>query len=393
MMKIAADFLLTTDGEIRSDLLLITDADGQILSVAPKHEHQDNDVQRFQGCLVPGLINTHCHLELSHMKGLVDTGTSLLPFLRQVVKYRDFAPEIIQEAIQKGDQEMAQGGIVAVGDISNKTDTVQTKYHSKIRYVNFIEMFDFLQPGMTAATIEQYRTVYDHFELKAGDKKSLVPHAPYTVSPALFGYINENNAEGTCISIHNQETPEENALFEDKKGEFLKFFQGFGMNMDDFQPIGKRSIHHTIQHLKPKFKTIMVHNTTCTADDIQSALTWNPNTYWATCPNANLYIENALPNYQVFLDQGAKITIGTDSLTSNWHLSIIEEMRTLRKYCSYLPLETILTWATKNGAEALGLDADLGSFEVGKKPGIKCIPVAQKNNKYELENSSIINIF
>ena len=92
--------------------------------------------------------------------------------------------------------------------------------------------------------------------------------------------------------------------------------------------------------------------------------------YWATCPNANLYIENRLPDYQAFLDTDARVTIGTDSLTSNWQLSVLEEMKTIARYQSYVPFETLLRWATLNGAQSLGFDDTLGSFEVGKKPGV-----------------------
>jgi cytosine/adenosine deaminase-related metal-dependent hydrolase len=83
-----------------------------------------------------------------------------------------------------------------------------------------------------------------------------------------------------------------------------------------------------------------------------------------------LYIENRLPNYQHFLDTNAKVTIGTDSLTSNWQLSILEEMKTIARFQSYVPFTTLLRWATLNGAEALGFDDVLGSIEVGKRPGL-----------------------
>ena len=83
-----------------------------------------------------------------------------------------------------------------------------------------------------------------------------------------------------------------------------------------------------------------------------------------------LYIENRLPDYKVFSDTKAKVTIGTDSLTSNWQLSVWEEIRTIRRYQSYVPLETLLTWATINGAEALGYEDRLGSITIGKTPGL-----------------------
>jgi cytosine/adenosine deaminase-related metal-dependent hydrolase len=91
-----------------------------------------------------------------------------------------------------------------------------------------------------------------------------------------------------------------------------------------------------------------------------------------------LYIENRLPNYQYFLDTGAKMTIGTDSLTSNWQLSILEEMKTIARFQSYVPFQTLLRWATINGAEALGFDDQLGSIEVGKKPGLLLLNLGEE---------------
>jgi len=113
-----------------------------------------------------------------------------------------------------------------------------------------------------------------------------------------------------------------------------------------------------------------------TAEDIAKAHNWNHKTFWATCANANLYIENRLPDYQAFLDADAKMTIGTDSLTSNWQLSVLEEMKTIQKYKSFIPFETMLTWACKNGAEALGYEDTLGTIEVGKGPGLVHISAA-----------------
>ena len=116
-----------------------------------------------------------------------------------------------------------------------------------------------------------------------------------------------------------------------------------------------------------------MHNTLTSKADIVAAQKWSQRVYWATCPNANLYIENRLPNYQYFLDENARVTIGTDSLTSNWQLSVLEEMKTIARYQSYVPFATMLEWATLNGAKALGFDATLGSIDVGKTPGLNVL--------------------
>ncbi len=367
--KITADQVFSSDNILRKDTVIVIDDNGKILSVDKKEDHDPASVKSMRGILCPGFINTHCHLELSHMKGRVDTGTKLLPFLNNVVKFRDIQQEVIDQAIYDAHNEMYQNGIVAVGDISNKSDTASIKATGNIDYYTFVEMFDFLQPMMTEKTIEQYKTVYKEQSANGNNKKSLVPHAPYTVTPQLLEFINKNNQAGSVISIHNQETPEENQLFRYGTGGFIDFYTGFGMSLQHFKPLGRTSIHYIIQNLEPKFKTLLVHNTTTNKEDIKAAKAWNKDIFWVTCPNANLYIENRLPDYKTFIDTDAIVTIGTDSLTSNWQLSIWDEIKTIRKYQSYVSIEKCLEWATINGAKALGYDDRLGSFEAGKTPG------------------------
>ncbi|MBC7884789.1 MAG: amidohydrolase family protein [Saprospiraceae bacterium] len=385
--KFSADKIYTAAGQILTDDVIITDETGKIVAIQKKSDHDPVTIQILRGIICPGFINTHCHLELSHMKGKVESGTGLLSFIKEVVSFRDIEEDVIKQAIKDGDEEMYRNGIVAVGDISNKSDTAYTKSVSKLNYNTFVEMFDFLQPAQTKVTIDQYKSVMASYDEINYNRKSYVPHAPYSVTPELFRFINENNTSGQTISIHNQETQAENDLFIKGTGGFREFYQGFGFHLDHFIPSGKSSIHYTIEHLRPDFRTIFVHNTLTTSGDIQATLAWNKNTYWATCANANLYIENMLPDYSVFLDNNAKVTIGTDSLTSNWQLSIWEEIKTIQKYASYIPLETIIDWATINGAEALGYEDRLGSIVVGKTPGLIHIDVGIINNKEDISIS------
>ena len=82
--------------------------------------------------------------------------------------------------------------------------------------------------------------------------------------------------------------------------------------------------------------------------------------------------------------------IGTDSLTSNWQLSILEEMKTIKKYQSYIDDLEIIRWATKNGAEALGYN-DLGRLEPGLSPGINWIDVRVDNESFDLSKARTIS--
>lgn len=377
MRKITADIIFPVSSSPIENGVVIIDDEGGILSIDERSQHQEETLEIYKGIIVPGFVNTHCHLELSHMKGKVATGTSLIPFITNVVKFRDFPEEVILDAIKAGDQEMYDGGVVAVGDISNKLDTADCKQHSKIRYYTFVEMFDFLQGAAAQREFDKYKEVFDGQADGNGNKKSCVPHAPYSVSGRLFELINAANSEGATISIHNQETLPENQLFQDKAGDFLNFYKGFNIPLENFKPTGKPSIYYALQYMDPQQRTLFVHNTLTTVADIRAAHAWNENVYWATCPNANLYIENRLPNYQHFLDTNAKVTLGTDSLTSNWQLSILEEMKTIARFQSYIEFETLLKWATLNGAEALGMEKEIGSIAIGKQPGLVLLNVDQ----------------
>lgn len=376
--KITADRIYTgTSGPLHHKVITV-DQEGTILQIDELSNHDASSVQHFSGAIVPGFINTHCHLELSHMKGRANTGTGLVPFLKTVVNFRDISMEEILDAIDQADAEMWNGGVMAVGDISNKADTAARKNQSKIQYYTFVEFFDFLQEEGSENWFNNFKPAYDQQSDSNGNRKSAVPHAPYTVSRNLFQKINALNAPGNTVSIHNQETPGENALFLNKTGSFLDFYEGFGFPLDQFTPNGKPSIYYALENMDPNCRTLFVHNTESTPEDIRAAQAWSNNIYWATCPNANLYIENRLPNYQYFLDTEAKVTIGTDSLTSNWQLSILEEMKTIARFQSFVPFQTLLRWATINGAEALGFDDQLGSIEVGKKPGLLLLNLGEE---------------
>jgi aminodeoxyfutalosine deaminase len=175
------------------------------------------------------------------------------------------------------------------------------------------------------------------------------------------------------VSIHNQETEAEQALFLTGKGGFVEFYQKFGISLEDFKHNRKNAIHYALKNMNPRNRNLFVHNTLTSKTDIEAAQAWSKNVFWATCANANLYIENRLPNYQHFIDCNARMTIGTDSLTSNWQLSVLEEMKTIARFQSYVNFEILLKWATLNGAEALGFEKELGSLTVGKTPGLNLL--------------------
>ncbi|MBT8219969.1 MAG: amidohydrolase family protein [Bacteroidia bacterium] len=388
MKKFTADLIYTMNGDPLKDHVVITDNTGLILSIERLSDHDVSSVRHLGDALIPGFINAHCHLELSHMKGIVPSGTGLIPFITDVVTRRDKIEKNIHQAILDAEQEMIRGGIVAVGDISNTTDTFELKTKGNLRYYTFVEHFDFLQHDNAQAVLDQYDKIFQALSPPTGNRKAKVPHAPYTVSSELFKLLYPEDDANLTISIHNQEMIPENQLFESKTGELTYFYRNFGIPLDNFQSTGKTSIHWALPRMNPKMRTILVHNTICSAEDIAYAHSWSDQVYWATCPNANLYIENRLPNYKLFIEASAKMTIGTDSLTSNWQLSILEEMKTILKYASYLSFENVLKWSTINGARALGFENELGSIEVDKRPGLVSLDFKRRQHFSEITTAT-----
>ena len=374
--KISAQKIYPVSSSPIENGVVIVDEKGKIVAVNVLENHDKTEIEFFDGVIVPGFINTHCHLELSHLNGVAQTGTGLIDFISQVIKNRNHSQEIIQEAIAREEKNMIDSGIVAVGDISNTTDTFAQKQQGNLHYYTFVEYFDLFQESNTGNILLQYDAVFNALTETSKNKKSKVPHAPYSVSRKLFAQLcRAESVEAQTISIHNQETPPENELFLSKTGDFISFYERIGFDIKDIPKLEKPSIYYALEYLQKENRNLFVHNTLSSKEDIESAHQKldREKVFWATCPNANLYIENNLPNYRDFLETNAQVCIGTDSLTSNWQLSILEEMKTILKYQSYLDLETVLQWATLNGARALGFANVLGSIETGKTPGLVLI--------------------
>ena len=147
-----------------NDKVLITDDSGTIENIVSISEAGDN-IQTFTGILTPGLINCHCHLELSHLKNVIPPHTGLIEFLCSVVTKRDFPREVIDQEIIRAEKEIYDNGIVAVGDIGNTADTAEVKSKSKIRWQNFVEVLGFTDEKADE-NINHYKEVAKTLEQK-----------------------------------------------------------------------------------------------------------------------------------------------------------------------------------------------------------------------------------
>ena len=352
-----------------ADQVLITKADGTVEAIVSVSEAGD-DVQQLNGILSPGFVNAHCHLELSHMKGMIPAHTGLQEFVKQIVALRQVAPEAIQEAIVAAESEMIANGIVAVGDISNTLDTLNQKAKHHLAYYSFVELYD-LDPTRAEDKIIEGLEIQKQFQENCV-RASLVPHAPYSVTNNLWNLLSAHFGIHT-ISMHNQETIDENEFFKTKSGSFLGMYERTKVNLDFFEATGKSSLQSILPIFKKVHHGILVHNSFTSADDIQAVHAAMDNAFWCLCPNANQYIEQTMPPIELLRSEKANIVIGTDSYASNWSLNILDELKTIQHHHPQISLGEMLGWATLNGAKALQMDKHLGSFEKGKKPGVVLI--------------------
>jgi cytosine/adenosine deaminase-related metal-dependent hydrolase len=371
--KLTADKIFNGQQFLPANSVLIVDQNNTIFDIINSAEAGE-DIKFYEGILSPGFINCHCHVELSHMKGMIPKETGLIEFLLGVMGKREAKKEIIAQAIEMAEHEMIANGIVAVGDICNTNLSIPQKRKGKLCYHNFIEASGF-PLEVANERFEQSNLLFEEFST-LNTNNSIVPHAPYSVSHVLLQKIIdfEKNA---IISMHNQEAKDENDFYKSKEGGFLELYKKLNINIDFFDPHNKSSLLALLPHFNETQKLLLVHNLHTTESDILSAKekykAQVDNLFFCLCPNANKYISGDLPDVNLFVQQQCNLVIGTDSLASNEHLSIMDEINTILETNSTITMEDALKWATLNGAKFLGIDEQYGSFEIGKKPGINLI--------------------
>jgi cytosine/adenosine deaminase-related metal-dependent hydrolase len=380
--KFKADYLFDGYKMRHHDKVLIIHADGTIEDIVDETQ-AGGDLEKFPGMISPGFINCHCHLELSHLKSKIPQKQGLVNFVMSVVTQRNQSEEQRREAIRSAEDSMLDSGIVAVGDICNNGDTRYAKQAKRLDYYNFIELLGW-NPQQALERYEASLQLSALFSKEGSDSKlfsnegsdtnhvSISPHAPYSVSEELWNLMMPGFKNKT-ITIHNQESAAENEFFRDHSGDLFRMYERMKIPTDHFKSPGLSSLSYYLPKLKGAAKILLVHNTYTEEADILKARAFSDALFFCFCPNANLYIEDRLPDIPAFVKNKTRIVLGTDSLASNHQLSILEEMKTIKMNFPSIPTAELLVWATSNGAEALSFEKTLGSFSKGKKPGVVLI--------------------
>jgi len=371
MRYFSAQYVFTNDGPPLQRAIVCTDDDGKIVSVEDTGGRlaERHSVEFHNGIIVPGFINCHCHIEFSYLKEVRMQEPGLAGFLEGITLNRNRKDTDRDKAMAEADRQMASEGVVACADICNTSASFELKKKSRIKYLSLLEVYGFDATKASKRIEEIIITARDASEV--GLPFCIVPHSVYSVSNPLFLLIRKLAENNKVSSIHFLESEEEKRFLSEHSGPLMKAYLNIlapGGRMDP--PSDHLS---AISELVTRSgNLILVHNTAIERDHI-TELKKRADIWYCLCPNSNLYIENKLPPVTLLDETGCEIVIGTDSLSSNSRLSMLSEIITIQQNFPGIRLESIIRWATINGARALGEESWAGSITPGKKPGLVLI--------------------
>ncbi len=367
--RIAASWVYPLDGEPIRNGFVEYDDDGKIVATGQCAEGEEV----LEGALVPGFVNGHCHVELSHLHKKFVKGTGMAGFIDQINALRDWAGrEKKQELVKEWMDLMWQRGISAMADISNDDSSFDIKASHPMYTRTFLEVFG-SEPEMCEGVMKEVAEL-NALADSAGIDAAPTPHSCYTMSPQLLSASAAAGLAKGWLSYHSQESQEEEDLLLTGTGAMYENRKRSGMSTPPVT--GSSSLKYFISRLEETCtapfdgKILLVHNVCLKQDDIDAAKKAMKNVFWAICPLSNIFIHDALPPVPLMRANGLDIMVGTDSLSSNDDLDIVKELYCIHENFPEVPMNEILTWACLNGARFLAKDDVMGSLTPGKKPGV-----------------------
>lgn len=355
MRRIAAHYLINR-GEVIARPVVTIDDGGTIVAI-DTWERLDTLAQTefYAGALSAGFVNMHSHIELSYLRGRIERRSGFAGFARQIGAVRGgFTPEEREQALRAADAVMWAQGVDAVADIANGATSMMMKRQSLIRYTTFGELF-----GLNS-TLEPMAALKSEWP-----EVVLTPHSTYSLQEGLFREAVEADAERDApLSIHFMESEDEAALYRGE-GSLNDWYERMGWRCD-FLAHGSPAQRIT-DVIEPTRRMLLVHNCYVGRSEVEQLQAhFGERLSWVLCPCSNDFISGVKPPVELLREAGCRICLGTDSLASNESLSMVREMQ----HFSDIPLREVVKWATWNGAEALGLQGETGSVEVGRKASL-----------------------
>ena len=389
--RVAASFVYTLDAEepIRNGYVEYYD-DGTIAGVG-ECEDIASEERFLEGAIVPGFVNAHCHVELSHLHGKFRKGTGMAGFIDQINELRDWAGREVKASLVKDWMDkMWKDGVSAMADISNDDSSFEVKASHPMYTRTFLEVFG-SEPHMCDGVMSDV-TALNAVADEAGIDAAPTPHSCYTMSPQLLSASALAGLEKGYLSYHSQESQEEEDLIRSGSGAMYENRKRSGMSTPPVT--GESSLKYFIDRLSDVKQApydehiLLVHNVCLSKEDIDAAKAVMKNVFWAICPLSNIFIHEALPPVPLMRENGLDIMVGTDSLSSNDDLDMVKELTCLHVNFPEVPMNELLVWSSLNGARFLSKEDKLGSITPGKKPGLVYIENIDTDGNLTTESRS-----
>jgi aminodeoxyfutalosine deaminase len=319
--------------------------------------------------LMPGLVNAHTHLELSHLRGVVAPASNFVAWVRQLLAARRGYPDPRDPVILGGAadaiEEAVRTGTAVVGDISNTLITFDLLARSRLSAVLFYELIGFNlenADAMVQGAVEELRALPPMETVRP----ALAAHAPYSVARHLFRAIREATEHDGLgpRSVHLAESPEETQFIRAAAGPWRMLLEELGAWEPSWRAPGVSPVEY-LDDVGFLGGALVVHGVQMSADDLARVAARGATL--VTCPRSNAYTGAGTPPIDRFYASGVRVAVGTDSLTSTPDLNMFSELAVMRAMAPTVPASRLLDSATRQGAAALGFEADYGSIESGKR--------------------------
>lgn len=336
--------------------------------------------------VLPGLVNAHTHLELSHLRDEVPPAPSFVAWVRGVMAARrrssdPRAPNVVA-AVADGIAEAVRCGTALVGDISNTLVTFEPLAAGPLGGVVFYELIRFNAPD-PEAIVQQARERIARLPPCERVRAGLAAHAPYSVAPLLFRAIRRAVDRDPFVpcSVHLSESPEEVEFIRTAGGPWRALLEEIGAWDPVFVAPGVSPVQYLDESGFLDARVLAVHGVQMTVGDLARLVARGVTL--VTCPRSNGHTGAGAPPIGDFYAAGVRVAVGTDSLASAPDLNVFAELATMRALAPSVPASALLASATAEGARALGFEADYGTIAPGKLARLVAVAVPPRTADVE----------
>jgi aminodeoxyfutalosine deaminase len=368
MSSYAAEWVLPMTGEPMQRASLSVE-NGRIIAVDDTIPAGATDLGHV--ALMPALVNAHTHLELSYLRGVVPQTEKFLDWIRTIMtarrEYSDPADPRILDAARAAIAAAKASGTGVLGDISNTLATASLLRDASVSAQMFYELLGFNASDPESMTRDARAKADAAASIEDDLRVSLAPHAPYSVSPALFAAIRADvdAHPGRVTSVHLCESPEEVEFIRRGTGPWRVLLEELGVWTDTWQAPGTSPVEYLERLGFLDRRVIAVHGVQFDGDDLDRLRARDMTI--VSCPRSNQYVGVGPPPLEAFYAMNVKVALGTDSLASVPDLNMFAELAEARRLAPRVPARALLESATRRGAEAIGFADDYGTLEAGKR--------------------------